>query len=231
MITVQQILFTGDTERWWALAEQLGFRPAFEPTPEWAEFDAGGVLAVHATADRHPANEADLHLLVDDLEAAERRLGDLDVTRSHMDGVGELLTVRARSGVVVTASAGARRAHSDTIAVQPIWFQPDVGEARAILEAFGLRAHLAADRGGWIEMHADGGGTVGIHSGEEAGIGRSFVAHDLDALAACLADADFPASVIDEAHGRSLRILDPDGGQDIWVNGVQDDLYGYHRVS
>lgn len=229
MITVQQIRYTGDPERWWALAERLGFTAAGEPAPEWAEFDGGGVLALHRTADAHPAGRVDLHLLVDDLVATQARLAGFDVSRNAMAGVGVVLTVRARSGLAVTVSEGARRASNGPIAVQPIWFQPDVDEARAILEALGLRAELVADRGGWVEMHADGGGSIGVHGAEEAGFGLSFVARDVDALAVNLTDAEFPASVVDEAYGRSLRIPDPDGGADVWVNAVQDDLYGYHR--
>jgi hypothetical protein len=38
------------------------------------------------------------------------------------------------------------------------------------------------------------------------------------------------ALVVDENYGYSLRISDPNGGDDIWVNQQQDDLHGYHRA-
>ncbi|WP_460795082.1 VOC family protein [Microbacterium sp. GXF0217] len=149
-----------------------------------------------------------------------------------MDGVGEMLTVRSESGAAVTCSCPeaveqATGAAGDS-AVQPIWFQEDLAEPRAILEALGLRAGLAADRGGWVELRAEGG-TVGLHTGA-ARNGLGFEARgDLDALAARLRDAGFDASVVDEAFARTIRIPDPDGGDEIWINGVQEHLHGYHR--
>jgi len=147
-----------------------------------------------------------------------------------MEGVGDLLIVQVSSGVRVTVSAGISAATSGCIGVQPIWFEADLTEPRAILEALGLRADIVADRGGWVEMLADGG-CVGLHEGD-ARIGLSFEARgDLDALAERVQRAGFAVSVVDEAFARTLRIADPDGGDEVWVNGIQDDLHGYHRES
>ncbi|MGW8483504.1 hypothetical protein ACWGJP_10215 [Microbacterium sp. NPDC055903] len=227
MTVVQQIVYTAAPERWWALAEALGFVAAAPPSPEWGEFHADGILAVHrAYADRAPGR-ADIHLLVDDLDAAEAALSGFDVSRAEMVGVGELLTVTAGSGVAITVAAGSART-SGPISVQPIWFQSDLAEPRAVLAALGLHADIAADGGGWVEFRADAG-SVGLHAGDP-GIGASFEARgDLEALAARLGEAGFSASVVDEAYARTIRIADPDGGEDICVNGVQEDLYGYHR--
>lgn len=225
IVTVQQIVYTRQPRRWHALAAALGLVAPFEPDEGWAEFDGGGVLAVHRETDDHADGSTDLHLLVDDLDAAECVLAGHDVSRTAMDGVGDLLVVRAASGVSVSVSAGARST-SGPMLVQPIWFQSDVAEAREILEALGLRADIVADRGGWVEMHAPGGGSVGVHGSDSAGIGLGFLARgDLDALAAALTDAGFAASVVDEAYARTVRIADPE----VWINGEQEDLYGYHR--
>lgn len=233
MTTVQQILYTDAPERWHALAATLGFVAPYPPAPEWGEFDGDGVLAVHHATAEFPAGGVDLTLLVADLDAAQRALEGRDVARGEMEGVGEMLTVRAASGLTVTVFTGARGAGSGDVAVQPIWFQDDVDEARGILEALGLRASILSDGGGWAELRAPGGGVVGVHSasgrseGDGQGFGLSFEARgDLDALAARLRDAGFEASVIDEAYGRTVRIADPD----VWINGAQTDLYGYHRA-
>ncbi|MGF6824524.1 hypothetical protein M2317_003453 [Microbacterium sp. ZKA21] len=227
MTVVQQILYTEQPERWWALAEALGFSAPFVPTPEWGEFHADGVLGVHRATGEHRPGRVDIHLLVKDLDAAASAVSAFDVSRSTMEGVGEMLTVRAASGFAVTVSVGAGGV-SGNIAVQPIRFQDDLTEPRAILEALGLRAEIVADRGGWAELRADGG-SVGLHTGS-ADIGLSFeVRGDLDALAARLREAGFEASVVDEAFARTIRIPDPDGGAEIWINGAQDDLHGYHR--
>ncbi|QMU98385.1 VOC family protein [Microbacterium esteraromaticum] len=229
---VQQIVFTHQPQRWHALAAALGLQAPYPPSPEWGEFHGDGVLAVHHAAAEHPAGSVELNLLVDDLDEAARSLAGFDITRGEMDGVGEMLAVRASSGLEVRIFRGAPEAVNGGLAVQPIWFQDDVAEARAILEALGLQASIVSDGGGWVEMRAAGGGCVGVHAaatrseGEGQGFGLSFEARgDLDGLAARLEDAGFEASVIDESYGRTIRIADPD----VWINGAQDDLYGYHR--
>lgn len=231
MTTVQQIVYARHPERWHVLAATLGLIPLQPVGTDWAEFDGDGILAIHRENDGHSDGTVDLHLLVDDLDAAERALHDRDVTRVVLEGVGEMLLVRAASGVEISVSEGNRAAHGP-VSVQPIWFQDDVSEARGILESLGLRAEIAADRGGWVELRAEGGGSVGVHdlasasTASEPGIGLGILAHgDLDALAVRLSDAGFEASVVDEAYARTIRVADPD----VWITGTQTDLYGYHR--
>lgn len=228
MTVIQQILYTERPEQWWTLAEVLGFAAPFPPTPAWGEFHADGVLAVHGATAEHRAGTTDIHVVVADLDAAASALAAFTIERLTMDGVGEILVVRAASGVSVTVSEGAVQRGVGDIAVQPIWFQHDLAEPRAILEMLGLRGGITSDRGGWVEMLADGG-SVGLHAGGPS-IGLSFEARgDLDELTSRLRDAGFAASVVDEAFARTIRIPDPDGGEEIWINGVQDDLHGYHR--
>ena len=225
-VVVQQIVYTADPVRWWALAETLGFTAPFPPAPEWGEFHADGVLAVHHASAEHPAGTVDIHILVDDLDAAASALSDFAFERGIMEGVGELLTVRAASGIAISVSVGAAPVSERNISVQPIWFHAELTEPRRILEALGLKAGIVSDRGTWVELQADGG-SVGLHAGDPR-IGLSFEARgDLDEVAARLRDAGFEASVVDEAFARTIRFAGPDG--EIWINGAQDDLYGYHR--
>lgn len=228
MTVVQQILYTEHPERWWSLAENLGFAAPFPPSPEWAEFHADGVIAVHGATAEHRPGTIDIHLVVEDLDAAASAVSAFEAKRDVMEGVGEMLVVRAASGISISVSEGAVQRGVGDIAVQPTWFQEDLAEPRAILESLGFRPGIASDGGGWVEMLADGG-SVGLHVGEPR-IGLSFEARgDLDALASRLQDAGFAASVVDEAFARTVRIPDPDGGDEVWINGVQDDLHGYHR--
>lgn len=227
MTVVQQVIYTEWPERWWQLAATLGFVAPFPPSVDWGEFHPH-ISAVHTATPEHPAGTVDIHLIVEDLDAAASALSRFDAQPVIMDGVGDMLVVRAESGISVSVSEGAAQRGIGAIAVQPVWFQADLSEPRAILEALGFRAGIAADRGGWAEMLCDGG-SVGLHEGEPR-IGLSFEAHgDLDVLASRLQDAGFAASVVDEAFARTIRIADPDGGDEIWVNGVQEDLHGYHR--
>lgn len=226
MTVVQQIVYTDQPVQWWRLAETLGFVAPFPPEPAWAEFHADGVLAVHAASVEHPPGVTDIHLVVAELDAAA--LTGFDVEQVTLSGVGAMLIVRAASGISISVAEGAVQRGAGDIAVQPIWFQDDLTEPRAILEALGFRAGISADRGGWVEMLSDGG-SVGLHRGEPR-IGLSFEARgDLDALAVRLTAAGFRASVVDEAFARTVRVSDPDGGAEVWINGVQDDLHGYHR--
>ena len=228
MTVVQQIVYTEHSAQWWKLAETLGFIAPFPPSPGWSEFHADGVLAVHGATPEHRPGMSDIHLIVADLDGAASALSRFNVTPVSMEGAGEMLVVRAASGISISVSEGAAQSGAGSIAVQPIWFQEELIEPRQILEALGFRAGIAADRGGWMEMLGDGG-SVGLHAGEPR-IGLSFEARgDLDALASRLQDAGFTASVVDEAFARTVRVTDPDGGDEIWVNGVQDDLHGYHR--
>lgn len=230
-VTIQQILFTAHATQWHRLATALGLIPPYAPTPEWAEFNGNGILAIHHDTPEYVPGRVDIHLLVDDLAAAERAVSDFDIERGTMEGVGELLTVRTSSGVTITVSAGGGIIRSGKIAVQPIWFQTDLDEPRRILEALGLQAKIVSNRGGWVELVADGGGFLGLHHGDKPHIGLSFLASgDLDAHAARLREAGFDPAIIDEAFGRTIRLPDPDGGEDVWINGVQDDLYGYQRT-
>lgn len=228
MTVVQQIIYTEHPAQWWKLAESLGFVAPFPPAPGWSEFHADGVLAVHTATPEHRPGTTDIHLIVEDLGAAASALSEFATTPMNMEGVGEMLVLRAASGISLSVSEGAAQGGVGDVAVQPIWFQEDLTEPRAILETLGFRGGIAADRGGWVEM-LGGGGSVGLHEGNPR-IGLSFEARgDLDALASRLQDAGFAASVVDEAFTRTVRVADPDGGDDVWINGAQNDLHGYHR--
>lgn len=232
-IAVHQILYTEHPATWWKLAASLGFVAPFQPEPGRGEFHADGVFAVHAVTPEHGPGTTDIHLIVEDLDAAASALAEFSTERVTRAGVGEMLVVRAASGISVAVSEGAVSEGAvqrgvDSIAVQPTWFQEDLAEPRAILDALGFRAGIVADRGGWVEMRCDAG-IVGLHAGEPR-IGLSFEARgDLDALTERLHDAGFAASVVDESFARTIRIPDPDGGPEVWINGVQQDLHGYHR--
>ena len=41
-----------------------------------------------------------------------------------------------------------------------------------------------------------------------------------------LDNASYAAEIVDEAYNRTLRVAGPDG-QELWINGEQQDLYGY----
>ena len=120
-----------------------------------------------------------------------------------------------------------------TIVVRPVRFTNDVARMQAFLEHVGLRPRIEARGGGWVDLIADSG-MVALHDAATSAIGAkpgqtclSFEANDLDQLADLLRDAGVPdVTVHDEAYGRVLSCTDPLGDQ-IWVDGRTDDLYGY----
>jgi len=234
MITVSPILYAATPSAWHALAEAVGLVPAFPPDATWSEFVADGGLAVHGVAPDDPlSGTTDLHFLVDDLAATETSLVAAGFTAEHtpLDDVGDMLTVVIGSGarVTLTQPSSPPPAPTGPLAVLPIWYQPDLAEPRRLLEALGLRARLSADAGVWMDFVADGGGLVGLHRDEHVSFELSFeYSADLDALAERLTTAGYAAAVVDEAYNRTLRVATPDRS-DLFVNGRQDDLYGYTR--
>ena len=224
MTAIQQILYARNTAAWHRVAEAMGLVAPYPATPEWAEFHGQGSLAIHHASAEYPAGQVDLHILVDDLGIAERALAEWGPVRETMEGVGELLVIPG--GVRVTVAEGSVPAHGGALAMQPIWFAPDIECPRRILEALGLCPTIAADRGGWIEFESDSG-SVGLHHADTESIGLSFVARDLEPLAVAL--EPFGAAIIDEAFGRTIRFPSPDGVDEVWINEPQVDLHGYHR--
>jgi catechol 2,3-dioxygenase-like lactoylglutathione lyase family enzyme len=122
------------------------------------------------------------------------------------------------------------------VKITPVRFTYDVAAMRRFLEVLGLRSTLTSDSGSWVSLEGSGGG-VGLHSVETAAspqqpgnTGLSFSTdEDLDVLAARLAEAGFPATVVDEAFGRVLHVEDPDG-LELQVHAEMTDLYGYSAV-
>ena len=72
-------------------------------------------------------------------------------------------------------------------------------------------------------------GLMAVHRGEAEVVLSFEWDGDVDRLSEVLKSRGFVSRVIDEAYGRSLRIDDPDGGVELWVNERQSDLYGYRE--
>lgn len=115
------------------------------------------------------------------------------------------------------------------VSVLPLWMTPRVDAAAEILTRLGLRPRLRADSGEWADFSGSQG-LAAVHRDESPDVVLAFEAVDLDQLADRLHRADLRAVIVDENYGRSLRIDDPDGGEEIMVNESMRDLYGYQRV-
>ena len=213
MITVQPIHYTSDPDGWHRFAETIGFRAAFPTVRAWSELDAGGILAIHEISAGDPLDgTTDLHLLVSDLDAVHDAVKDAgaQVAETILENAGKMLTITV-GDVRVTVSGGPRSTSGDP-SVLPIHYVRDLAEADRLYRALGLRPRIAA-----------------VHHGEPQ-IELSFeYAGDLDALTSRLDAAGYAAEIVDEAYNRTLRVSGP-GGRELWINGVQHDLYGYRLL-
>lgn len=230
MITVQAIHYTSRSSAWRRLSEALGLQGTHLDRG-WAEFDAGGVLAVHdVTAGDPKDGTTAAHLLVDEVAAtaaAAREAGAV-VEDTPLVDLGPMVTVTYGS-LVLTVSADARPAHGDP-SVLPIFYLPDTTAPRDLLRALGLSARVVADNDVWVDLAADGGGLIALHQGEQRTELAFEYVGDLDDLAVRVEAAGFDVVIVDEAYNRTLRI-DAPGLPGLCVNGAQHDLYGYHLAS
>ena len=227
MITVQPIHYTSDPDGWHRFAETIGFRSDFPPLASWSEFDAGGILAIHqVVAGDSLEGTTDVHLLVSDLDSVEGAAvaAGATVDATMLENVGRMLTVTLNE-VRVTLSSGARSTFGDP-SVLPIHYVRDLAEADRLYRALGLRPRIAAVAGVWADYVGDGGGLAALHHGEPNTELSFEFAGDLDDLASRLGAVGFAAEIVDEAYNRTLRVTGP-GDRELWINGVQQDLYGY----
>jgi len=230
MITVQPIHYTSDPDAWHRFADTIGFRAAFPPVSAWSEFDAGGILAIHQVVASDPLDgTTDLHLLVSDLDAVHDAVKDAgaQVAETTLENAGRMLTITA-GDVRVTVCGGPRSTTGDPC-VLPIHYVRDLAEADRLYRALGLRPRIAAVDGAWADYVGDGGGLTALHHGEPQTELSFEYAGDLDALASRLDAAGYAAEIVDEAYNRTLRVTGP-ARVDLWINGVQRDLYGYRLL-
>lgn len=227
MITVQPIHYTSDPDDWHRFADAIGFRAAFPPVGSWSEFDAGGILAIHQVVAGDPLDgTTDIHLLVSDLHSVQEAAIGVGATvdATTLENVGRMLTVTSGE-LRLTVSSGSRSTSGDP-SVVPIHYVQDLAEPDRLFRALGLRPRIAAADGVWADYEGDGGGLAALHHGEPHTELSFEFAGDLDDLASRLGAVGFAAEIVDEAYNRTLRVNGPDG-QELWINGVQQDLYGY----
>jgi hypothetical protein len=231
MITVQPIRYTSEPDAWKRFAQTIGFRSASPTVGAWSELDAGGILAIHEVSAGDPLDgTTDAHLLADDLDGVRDAAAAVgaQVEESVLDDVGRMLTITFGE-VRVTVTGGPRPTSGDP-SVLPIQYVREPAGADRVYRALGLRPRIAADGGVWADYVADGGGIAALHQGEPHTELAFEYAGDLDDLAARLDQAGYVAEIVDEAYNRTLRVAGP-GLEELWVNGVQQDLYGYRSLN
>lgn len=257
LVVVRPIVFTTAPQAWLELLHALGAEPLVT-ADGWRVLrtDAGRV-AVHATAADDPlAGVTRLGFETPDLDAfLAARAEGIRAAGAHVSleqaGHGPTVAIRAADGLelfvdpltpdphagaspmpaIPAPASGDSAQRSPTI--EPIWYTPQVGHARAVLEAIGLRPHILSEAGRWVQLLGEAGQQA-VHIGDDTGTVMAFEHPDIEVLQGLLRTAGVEADLIDENYGRSLRLPHPelpDLDARLWVNEVQRDLYGYRKLS
>jgi hypothetical protein len=209
---VRAVRHTNNADAWRTVAEALGGSLRLGCPGEQVVALAGGCLVLRPASGETPVTAIELG-------------SDVDGDPSVVGPDGQTI---ARS--VVARPSGA----SGAVTVCPLWMTADVPGAGAALQSAGLTVRLASDAGQWVDLLAPAGGLVAVHADvppdpTAAHAVLAFETGDVEVLAQRFDRRGLRADVVDESYGRSLRIDDPDGGIELWVNETITDLYGYRR--
>jgi len=110
--------------------------------------------------------------------------------------------------------------------VMPIRYVRDVEAAVRFYATLGLAVTTRQRGGGWVELTGSAG-LLALHSSADGRQAELALLADepLEDVVRRLRDAGFePGPILDEAYGRSLRLIDPDG-VDLVVNEHDTSLY------
>lgn len=91
-------------------------------------------------------------------------------------------------------------ARSGSMAVLPVWYEPELAEPARLLQTLRLRPRITSDSGGWSDFTGNGGGLVGLHQASGLRFELAFEhTGDQDELVEHLQQAGFRATVVDGA--------------------------------
>lgn len=234
--TPRPIRFTADIPAWQRILSTLGGTLISEH-PGWLVYQlGGGRVALHAASEAQPAGSttlavedpADLSKAVD---AAAAR--GVPVTLEESDH-GPAGVVRAPDGTLVwldsptPVEVGTGSASRPELSTLQIWYGPDTGLIRGVLEGLGATPRLVGDDGTWTDLAYPGGGLAAAHAADESGTELGFEWDgDVERARQLLEAEGIDCVLIDETYSRTLQVADPDGGKRVWINERQTDLYGY----
>ncbi len=239
MIIVRPVQYTSRVTQYRELFGGLGLAElppdqAGDATSDWTVFQTGsGRVGLHAVPDGDPLDgQATLGFETDELDAVARRLAEVCRVRRFGRSEGRAIEATAPDGlplVFLAPTAGDVSPDLAELSALGLWMTADTDRATRVLQALGLDGRVRSQRGGWFQASADGGGLAAVHEGgEEPSAELSFEYDgDVDAVAGRLDAAGIGCRVVDESYGRTLLVDRPGGGEPLWVNERQTDLYGY----
>ncbi|MHA7283087.1 VOC family protein [Arthrobacter sp. TMS2-4] len=235
MLRVRPVVSTPDLPGAARFLQALGLTPAQDPAPNGSDavFDAGsGRVSLHACLPGSAeAGTVDLAFDVSDVREFARRTAEAGARVTvELSGEGHGLAARvtAPDGLSLLADAGPREtgAPPSPLAVLALWYTPDVGPAATVLGDIGAKPRSSSDAGTRHDFRAKNGGLVTARTGARTAAELAFEYDgDVRDLVRNLTVHGFEPMVVDEIHGRSLRVPAP-WGAEIRVNEWQRDFSG-----
>lgn len=232
-LTVRPIVHTDHMPEWLAIFRALGARTLTDD-PMWTELELDrGRVTVSGLHPGASEGEVTLGFETPDLvayAAAVRPMEGMRVERITADH-GDSIRVVGRDGLeflIDERLPGASLPEQPTNWVHALWISTDVAAAAQDLESLGLRKRLTDTNGRTIELRAAEGDVL-VHTNDGGPIGATVAVDttDLDACHKALIDAGIAHDVIDETHGRTLKVPFPGGVEDMmWVTQEDPDPVG-----
>jgi hypothetical protein len=242
-LSVRPILYTDQTEEWLAILRAVGMR-VLSRSPGWTLVEGGaGRLALHRLFEGVGEGQAglgfetaDLSAYVDEVRA--RAPEGLSVELVDADH-GRAVKVVGRDGMgfyvdsveEVAEAVDERPAQLDSVVVRALWVSTDVQAAADDLVALGCRKRLTQENGRTVDLDATAGRVL-VHVADGGEVGAVLALDydgDLDVAHAALLAAGIHHDVIDETHGRTLKVPMPGRDDLLWVAHEDDDPVGVVR--
>ena len=233
MLRVRPLVHTPDLPGAARFLQALGLAPAQDPVPNasCAVFDAGsGRVALRSCI---PGSAEDgttaLAFEVSDVREFARRTA-VAGTAVELSEEGHRLAARvtAPDGLSFLADAGPREtgASPSPLAVLAVWSTPDVGPAVKVLGDIGAKPRISADDGTCQDFRAKNGGLVAAGTGPRTAVDLAFEYDgDVRDLVRDLTAGGLDPTLIEEGHGRSVRVRAP-WGAEVRIDERQRDPSG-----
>lgn len=245
-LTVQPIHFTADHAAWKEFYLGLGLRETSADAPFLTVLAAGSGQLLLAEV---PAGSQ-----LDGVRLVEFTVPELETHAVALEAAGvpvHRVGLAERAAIAVDLPQGRLHICQSAIGAGAAPFDPAglnlgallyapaemVAPGAGALAPYGLTPRIASDSGGWTDLV--GNGLFAFHDGDLRTVANDAPNQpvvsvlgetgDLTALAGQVEGRGLEARIIDEAYGRSLRVIQPDG-EELYVNESMQDLYGYHRI-
>lgn len=235
-LTVRPIVHSAHLEEWLAIFRALGARTLTDH-PLWTELELDlGRVTLSGLHDGVIEGEVSLGFETPSLEAylaAVRPREGMTVERYTAEH-GESIRVVGRDGLTFLVDErlpGGDLPEEPAAWVHALWITTDVAATAQDLESLGLRTRLTERNGRTTDLRAaEGDVLVHTNDGGPIGAGVAIDVTDLDAAHKALIDTGIGHDVIDEAHGRTLRVPFP-GSPDnqLWITAEDPDPVGAIR--